>query len=55
MEQRYAQISPSSNAEGEEMGEGDTKKGFYCPFCGFYMSTKLKFCGNCGEPLDFEL
>ncbi|GAH71520.1 unnamed protein product, partial [marine sediment metagenome] len=22
-----------------------------CPFCGSMCSTKLKFCGTCGEPL----
>ncbi len=30
------------------------EKGFYCPFCGYHMPSKLKFCANCGELLDFE-
>lgn len=55
MQQSYTQISASSKIEEEEMSKTDSNQGFYCPFCGFYMSTKLKFCGNCGEPLEFEL
>ncbi len=41
MQQRYAQASQD-------------EEGFYCPFCGFHMPAKLKFCANCGESLDFE-
>jgi hypothetical protein len=29
-------------------------KGFYCPFCGYYIKTPKKFCTSCGETLDFK-
>jgi hypothetical protein len=41
MQQRYAQASQD-------------EQGFFCPFCGFHMPHKLKYCANCGESLDFE-
>ena len=31
--------------------EGIRVKKIICPFCSSMCSTKLKFCGNCGEPL----
>ena len=57
MQQRYAQTTRISNEQIEDMsieGSQESDQGFFCPFCGFHMKTKLKFCGNCGESLDFE-
>jgi len=51
---RYAQISTDPDLEEAKMRDEGSEQGFYCPFCGFYMPNKLKFCGNCGEALDFE-
>ena len=31
------------------------KTGFYCPFCGYYIRDKQKFCISCGESLDFKV
>jgi hypothetical protein len=56
MQQRYAQMTRSSSIN-QQFSQGDSnqdEQGFYCPFCGFYMPTKLKYCGNCGEALNFE-
>ena len=55
MQERYTQLSSVSNTQAEETSEEGSNQGFYCPYCGFHMLTKLKFCGNCGEALNFEL
>ncbi|MFO8020063.1 MAG: zinc ribbon domain-containing protein [Promethearchaeia archaeon] len=32
--------------------QDQTKKGYYCPFCGYYVRVPKKYCPNCGESLD---
>jgi hypothetical protein len=33
----------------------EKKGGYYCPFCGYYVSSPKKYCTSCGESLDFKI
>lgn len=53
MKQRYDELSsPSLRIQDDLYLQKD--EDFFCPFCGFHMPKKIKFCPNCGESLDFE-
>ncbi|MEJ2295775.1 MAG: hypothetical protein P8Y23_13550, partial [Candidatus Lokiarchaeota archaeon] len=53
MKQRYAELSRSSTGTQDDLYL-QKDEDFFCPFCGFHMPKKIKFCPNCGESLDFE-
>ena len=53
MKQRYAELSRSSTGIQDDLYP-QKDEDFFCPFCGFHMPKKIKFCPNCGESLDFE-
>lgn len=44
--------SQTEEATGPIQGQNQTKKGYYCPYCGHYVRIPKKFCPNCGESLD---
>ncbi|MFX1527313.1 MAG: hypothetical protein ACFFB4_07045 [Promethearchaeota archaeon] len=49
----------SSESEAAKPKEQNTQgykfdSGLYCPYCGFFMETKLERCPQCKESLDFQ-
>jgi hypothetical protein len=53
MQQHYTELSTSSTETQEDLYPHKDED-FFCPFCGFHMPKKIKYCPNCGESLDLE-
>jgi len=55
--QQMDEISPSAKAAGKAApapAPAPAAKGNVCPHCGASFKEKLKFCGECGKPMEVE-